>query len=368
MRDIKYTLPEYPLHTDMWDEIAASGKKIAVYGMGNGADKLFARLAEYGVAPCAVFASDGFVRGHSYRGFRVKSFSEVKAELGEDILVLVSFASGREEVIEAVRKIDASHRLYIPDMPVAGEEYFDKHFYNSHYSEITAAYNALSDEQSRRTFASLVNYKLFGKTEYLFASVHTEEELYSLLPSRINCAVDVGAYNGDTARRLIEYRPEVRRIYALEPDRRNFAKLSRYAGEAEPERILPLRCAAWSEDSLGSFSGSGNRNSSVSSTASYENEREEISLARIDTVIAEAPDYIKYDVEGAEREALIGTEGLICKHLPALLVSAYHRSEDIFSLVNYLKDSYPEYELYMRRTLCFPAWEIAIIARKAENK
>ena len=29
---------------------------------------------------------------------------------------------------------------------------------------------------------------------------------------------------------------------------------------------------------------------------------------------------------------------------------------------------YPDYELYMRRTLCFPAWEIAIIARKAENK
>jgi hypothetical protein len=73
-------------------------------------------------------------------------------------------------------------------------------------------------------------------------------------------------------------------------------------------------------------------------------------------------DYIKYDVEGAELEALIGSHGVISAYRPALLVSAYHRSEDIFSLVNYLKGKYPDYKLYMRRTLCFPAWEIAVIA------
>ena len=114
----------------------------------------------------------------------------------------------------------------------------------------------------------------------------------------------------------------------------------------------------------GSFVGSGNRNSSVSSTASFENRREDIPLVRIDGITAEHIDYIKYDVEGAEYEALEGSFGLISEYRPALLISAYHRSRDIFFLVNYVKERYPDYRLYMKKTLCFPAWEIAVIAVK----
>ena len=86
---------------------------------------------------------------------------------------------------------------------------------------------------------------------------------------------------------------------------------------------------------------------------------------KIDTAVADSPvEYIKYDVEGAELEALIGTARVIERNKPALLVSAYHRSEDVFKLVGYLKEKYPDYSLYMRRTLCLPAWEIAVIAVK----
>jgi len=30
-------------------------------------------------------------------------------------------------------------------------------------------------------------------------------------------------------------------------------------------------------------------------------------------------------------------------------------------LTNQLKERYPSYRLYMRRTLCIPAWEIALV-------
>ena len=65
---MEYNLPEYPCRVDMWDELAHETRPIMVYGMGNGADKLFARLEKYGVTPREVCASDGFVRGHSFRG------------------------------------------------------------------------------------------------------------------------------------------------------------------------------------------------------------------------------------------------------------------------------------------------------------
>ena len=360
----RFCLPEYPVAEDIWDKIAREKRPIAVYGMGNGADKLFLRLSEYGVSVSEVFASDGFVRGHSFRGHLVKSLSDIEAEY-EDFIILVSFASNRSEVIELIKGIDGRHELYIPDMPVAGAEYFDREFYNSNYSDIVKAYNALCDEDSRSVFAAAVNYKLTGKMEYLISAYSTVDEIYAVLPKKISCSVDAGAYNGDTVRELISYRPTVSRIYAIEPDKRNFKKLFKYVSETELDQsVIAVNAAVWNSDTEGSFVGSGNRNSSVSSTASFENRREEIPLVRIDGIANERVDYIKYDVEGAEYEALEGSSGLISEHRPALLISAYHRSRDIFFLVNYVRERYPDYKLYMKRTLCFPAWEIAIIAVK----
>ena len=100
----KYTLPEYPYRQDMWDILAEEKRPIVVYGMGNGADKLFSRFEKYKIRVADVFASEGFVRGHSFRGYRVKSFSEIK-ESYFDFVIVLSFASGREEVIDMLADI-----------------------------------------------------------------------------------------------------------------------------------------------------------------------------------------------------------------------------------------------------------------------
>ena len=87
-------------------------------------------------------------------------------------------------------------------------------------------------------------------------------------------------------------------------------------------------------------------------------------MLAIDSIQSGKIDYIKYDVEGAEAEALMGSENTIKAYSPALLVSLYHRSRDIFSLVNYVSVKYPEYRLYLRRLRCVPAWEIDLICIK----
>ena len=119
MRYIKYCLPEYPFLEDMWDRLSRESRPIVVYGMGNGADKLIERFKKYNIEISDFFASDGFVRGHTFHGMRVKSFSEIKETYPEFVIVL-SFASNRAEVIEMLDKIDSEYEMYVPDMPVAG--------------------------------------------------------------------------------------------------------------------------------------------------------------------------------------------------------------------------------------------------------
>ena len=362
---VNFALPTYPVLTDMWDELKNEERPIVVYGMGNGADKLFSRFEEYGICVSEVFASDGFVRGHSYRGYKVKSFSEIKETYPEFVIVL-SFASNREEVISMLAEIDAEYDMYAPDMPVAGvEEYFDKDFYNRHYTEIISAYNSLADEESRCVFSSVINYKLTGRIKYLLSTYSEREEIYSILSkNEIATMVDAGAYNGDTAREAKDFLPGIKKIYAIEPDKRNYKKLVKYSEAENDADVITINAAAWSDNGDGVFFESGNRNSTAVATASFEHSDEQVSMLAIDSIDGGKIDYIKYDVEGAEAEALFGSKNTILNHSPALLVSLYHRSRDVFALVNYVRSSYPDYSLYLRRLKCLPAWEIDLICIK----
>ena len=356
----KCELPKYPVEMDMWDALAAEHRPIVVYGMGNGADKLIERFKKYNVEIADFFASDGFVRGHMFHGMRVKSFSEIK-ETYNDFVIVLSFASNRPEVIEMLEAIDSEFDMYVPDMPVAGEEYFDRDFYNNNYDEILLAYESFADEESRNAYASIINYKITGRMQYIMNAYSEKSELYEELnQADIKVMVDAGAYNGDTLKEAIAYFPSLAKVVAIEPDPKNFKKLEKFAATLEAPAVQLVNAAVYDTVGGGEFISSGNRNSSISSTSSYQHKDTDVSLVSIDSLDIDA-DYIKYDVEGAELEALVGTRETILKNHPAMLVSLYHRSRDIFAITNYLRREYPFYRMYLRRLKCLPAWEIDLL-------
>ncbi len=358
----EFKLPEYPCKEDMWDKLSRETRPILIYGMGNGADKLINRFEKLNIKYADIFASDGFVRGHSFRGVRVKSFSEIR-DMYPDFVIVLSFASNRCDVIEMLIKMNDKYDMYIPDMPVAGEEYFDRNFFNSNYDKIKAAYEIFSDEKSKNAFAAVINYKLSGKMDYLISAYSEREELYELIKSykKIESIADCGAYNGDTVKEAKKYMKELRSALAIEPDPKNYKRLLKYADSEEEISIKPINAALWCEAKCGEIQSSGNRNSSVSATASHEYKSTDVPLITLDSLNF-APDYIKYDVEGAEMEALIGSSSTIFLHAPVLLVSIYHRSADIFTIVLYLAKNYKNYDFYIRRLLSVPAWELDLIA------
>ncbi len=359
-----FKMPAYPCECDMWDSLARESRPIVVYGMGNGADKLIKRFEKYGIEIADFFASDGFVRGHHFHGKRVKSFSEIKAAYNDFVIVL-SFASNRPEVIEMLADIDAHYDMLVPDMPVAGEdEYFDREFFNAHYDEMMRAYDSLADEDSKNCFAAIVSYRLSGRMSYLLGAYSTKDELYALLcPEHIKSYVDAGAYNGDTLAEAIKYFPALTSAIAIEPDPKNFKKLDKFIATLDTPAVTTHNAAVYDSCTDATFISSGNRNSSVSSTASFEHKTNDVTLVTVDNLVSGEVDYIKYDVEGAEYEALLGTDKTIRTYMPELLVSLYHRSRDVFSLVNHIADRYGhDYDLYMRRLYCLPAWELDLVA------
>ena len=346
---------------DLWQYLAKSDKVKVMYGMGNGADKILAICDARGIEVADFFASDGFVRGHSFHGKVVLSYSEVKEKYGaENIIVLLSFASSLPDVIANINKIAAECELYAPDVPVFPSELFDMEFYTHHKSEIDETYGMLADDESRRIFRDVVAYKLTGRIDLLEGAVSDKDRVYrDLLDAKsISSCADLGAYNGDTVRELAEYAPGLSEVVGFEPDRRNFKKLSLYSEGEERFTVNAINAAAWSSDTTLSFSVEGNRNSSVTGKG----KSAEIEARSLDSVLAGgAVDYIKYDVEGSESEALLGSRETIVKYMPRLLVSLYHKSEDIFALPALVQKICPSYRFYLRRYRYIPAWDLNLI-------
>ena len=357
--------------TDLWQYLKKTDKPILMYGMGNGADKILAVCEKYGIEIADFFASDGFVRGHSFHGKVVLSYSEAKARYGS-FIVLLSFASSLPDVLATIRRVAAENELYAPDVPVFGSNLFNLEFFRANETSFREAYELLGDEQSKKTFADVIRYKLSGDISYLDACEADEEETTrSLLnPETIHDYADLGAYNGDTIRRLIPLAPNLRRVVAFEPDRRNFRKLSEYAETVTDKySITPLPFAAWSKNETLIMDASGNRNANLADAAKAK-KTVEVEADSLDNRLGDLrPDYIKYDVEGSEREALLGSAETIRRFRPRLLVSLYHRSEDLFALPLLLKALAPDYDFYLRKLPYIPAWDLNLYAiPKEENK
>jgi hypothetical protein len=83
-----------------------------------------------------------------------------------------------------------------------------------------------------------------------------------------------------------------------------------------------------------------------------------VQVARADTILCgKKITYAKLDVEGAEKETFEGMENTIKLFKPKLNVAAYHRSEDIFSLILQLYKINPDYKFYLRHHPYIPHWD-----------
>ncbi|MEJ2612240.1 MAG: FkbM family methyltransferase [Candidatus Thiodiazotropha sp.] len=58
-------------------------------------------------------------------------------------------------------------------------------------------------------------------------------------------------------------------------------------------------------------------------------------------------DFIKLDVEGCEKDVLLGASQTIHKFHPKLAISLYHKPNDIFELITYIHTTYHFYTLYI---------------------
>ncbi|HCA05190.1 MAG TPA: FkbM family methyltransferase [Ruminococcaceae bacterium] len=336
----------------VWERLKTCGKPVVLYGMGDGADKVLRAFEKYGIKPSDVMASDDFVRGQSFHGFRVKKLSELEAEHG-DFAVALCFASQLPDVMAHIKEVAGKHTTLVPAVPVFGDVLFDGDFVEKYRQGLEAAYDVLEDEASRRVYKNVLRFYFTGEISLLDEITTEKDEAFKniLKLGQNEFYVDLGAYNGDTIDEFLHYAGNnYRKIVAFEPNGRNFRKLSEHCRDMRGVELWQL--GAYSRNTVLTFNNKAGRNSAISDSGA------QTRVASLDTILCgAAATYIKADVEGADFETLTGAKNTLKNFKPKLNFSAYHRFEDIFRLPLLIKKLNPEYKIYLRHHPYIPAWD-----------
>jgi FkbM family methyltransferase len=363
---------------NIWDNIRSLKLPVYIYGMGDGADKVLEIMALKGIEPAGVFASDDFVRGQMFHGFKVQKLSEIEEKLqsasavevaassaetavpvetaaprAPRFVIVLAFGTNRPEVIAHIAAIAKKHPLFAPDMAVTD---FNPNELFTYRSEFETVYNLFADDYSKALFADIINFKISGKIEYLSRTSDFAEilDLFNLTEEEV--FADCGAYTGDTIgifAKKVNYK--YKHIYGFEPSPKTFAKLQK--NTANLENITLYNAAVWSEETMLTADGSDSRNNNL---FNVKNGKSQIKAVRLDDITPDAT-LVKLDVEGAEAEALAGMTELL-KRGVKLICAVYHRNDDLWKLPLMLKEINPDYRFKLRRIPCLPAWDIFLCA------
>ena len=341
---------EFIKEKNVWDTLKDSDKPLVLYGMGLGAEKIMSELEQRGMRADDIFASDEFVRGHSFKGYKVLRYSEVCKKY-KDFNVVLCFTSRIDEVIDRIAEIDGEHTVFAPDVPVAGGGLFTREYITENEEKFERAYSLLADEESKRVYKDILNFKVSGKIKYLLSSFCDKSKVYSdiLNLNEDEEIIDLGAYDGDTIREFTAATGgKYKHITAIEPDKKSYKKLLKNTDGMK--NISTLNMGVWSKRDTLIFDAEAGRNSKLSA------EGVSVEVTDIDSLNI-APTFIKMDIEGSEMKALEGAEKTIKKYLPKLYICAYHRNEDLFALPLKIKELSEKYKIYFRHSKYIPAWE-----------
>ena len=338
--------------TSVWDFFKNTNKPIILYGMGDGADKVIREFDKLNIKPYGVMASDDFVRGQKFHDFTVKKLSCFESEL-DDFVIALCFASQLPDVMDNIKTIAKKHTLLVPSVPVFGDNIFDREFYNSNIENFHKAYELLADNQSKKVYENIIKFQYTGNIEYLADCETAKDEVFNniLKPGNSESYLDLGAYRGDTIEEFLRYtNNEYKDITAFEPNPKNFKKLQEYCKNLD--KVSLWQIGSYSKNTVINFNNKAGRNSAISGQGTP------TQVATVDSVLCgKKITYAKLDVEGAEKDTFVGMEKTLKLFKPKLNVAAYHRSEDIFSLVLQIKEINPNYKFYLRHHPYIPHWD-----------
>ncbi|WP_144678204.1 FkbM family methyltransferase [Desulfitobacterium sp. LBE] len=329
-----------------------SQKPLILYGYGVYSSTIISLCNELGIEIDAI--CDSYKTGiYGDMGMEIISPERLKNEFrGANIIISSNMFS--DEIKKSLLSLGFSDtQIYLPTISKVSFVH-PQEFINEHLEGYEWAYHFFTDDNSKKVLLDRIRMYFTG-IELVRTSAGPEyfdPEIIKLHSNEV--FIDGGCYIGDTVQEFtrqlrIKNTGGHKHIYSFEPDIEAYNKALNNLGEIEN---IDLFCKGlWSCDTELKFYSDGGNGSST-----FANRVNTISVPVIsldsflgDKPHGELPTFIKMDIEGAEKEALMGAQKIIREKHPKLAICAYHKPEDIYELPKLIYDIDPTYKFYLHQ-------------------
>lgn len=215
-----------------------------------------------------------------------------------------------------------------------------------HLEDYKWLYEHLQDYRSKMILNGIITYwftfdidQLHNLCETVFPDYYDMD----LLKCDANeVLVDLGAFDGDSVFHFIDTYGDYKKIYAYEITPDTYKELQQNLS-VYPDIICKQK-------GVGKQGGKMYVSSAAKSAANKleENGSVQVDVVSLDEDIQEDITIIKMDIEGAEKDALLGAKKHIQNEKPRLLISSYHLPADIFEIPKLIHSMREDYKFYMR--------------------
>jgi FkbM family methyltransferase len=369
---------------------------LVLYGAGSAGKEILPVLKLHGVNPVCFCDSNLSRQGQMHSGLPIISLSELRQK-HKDSLIFITIGAQRDQIKQQLVAggFDKEKVLSIVDQEAMcyythlAQWKWPTEDLVAHSDELLQVYNLLSDNKSRDIFVSRIalfvqgaDFKSFRKFitklsdirnsqntnfQECMKSTNYDSESYlqfnnDLIQLENNeVLVDGGAFTGDSTLEFIKaterHKLSYKKIFCFEPDPKIFIELQK--NTEKYRNILYKPFGLWSHSTTLKFGDSNilRPGSTRIITDNYTNDNlscatpgiTEISTTSIDQEFNnEQVTIIKMDIEGAEIEALQGAIKTIKSCKPKLVISAYHKRNDLFEIPLLIHEMVPSYKIFYR--------------------
>ena len=208
------------------------------------------------------------------------------------------------------------------------------------FDEIPTAADLLEDEGSREQLWEILT--IFCANAPVWIENLPSEEYFNtpyIKLGKNEVFVDAGMYDGKTSVRFAELYPDYKDIYGIEA---NPDKIDDIKRNLEGYRDMHIYSKALCDKDMELRFKSGYEGARLSEDGDI------IVNGLIGDDLEIEPTFMKFDIEGAEYDALNGFSRTIQRYKPKLAISAYHSLEDHWRLIPLVKNLCPDYKLYLK--------------------
>ena len=323
--------------------LKADGNDVILYGAGYCGHEALSLMTQYGIPVRSI--CDDFRAGEMLDGHGIVRLDEVSPDAKTVIFITSGFNAKMKQRIEKLGLLSYYREI---DFGRYDAEKENPAYFKAHEAELNRAWSLLADEKSRKVLQNLVSYRISRDLQCIAGMEEKNQyfppkEEISVLWDGEDVFLDLGSYDGDSLRGFIEYTGgKYKKIIAVEASCKNYEMLVK--NTATLPHVQCINIGIYKEKSQIRFEVNDAKNSFAS-----EDGTAVLDVDSVDHILnGEAVTTIKMDIEGAEYDAILGMEKTLQNH-PVLMVSIYHKVEDLFRLQLLIEKMCPNvYDYYIR--------------------